>query len=96
MTFRNGHNSGQWQVGTSLSKKPLALKMSTLKKAVAAKELKSETFADQPNRGIEAFRNFRGRRKNEGKFFFSIRIFSVNLYNSAFLIFIFVTIKSNN
>ena len=68
--------------------------------------LRSETFADQPNREIivfrgnklsriEAFRKIRGRRKNEGKIFFIIRIFSVNLYNSAFLIFIFVTIKMN-
>ena len=56
--------------------------------------LRSETFADQPNREIIVFRGnklsrmanfkiFRGRRKNEGKSFFIIRLFSVNLYNSA-------------
>ena len=74
--------------------------------------LRSETFADQPNckiivfcgnklSRIEAFRKICGNKllrekKKLSKFFFIIRIFSVNLYNSAFLIFIFVTIKSNN
>ena len=59
--------------------------------------LRSETFADQPNRKIIVFcgNKLSLEKKKLSKFFFIIRIFSVNLYNSAFLIFIFVTIKSN-